>query len=155
VNWQAIGAIGELAGGILVVFSLLYLAIQLRQNTRAVRAETHQQWVLMNSAQNLLFPQLPAFAAVFLRGSADPAQLSPEERVQYDALVLNVMNTQEALFFQAQHGAIDKEFLGGREPALLAVLRNPGFRRWWERNASTMLDPRFVAYVTKLLERQG
>lgn len=153
MNWQAVGAIGELAGGVLVVFSVLYLAIQLRQNTRAVRAETHQQWVQMNSAQNLLFPQNPEFAALFVKGSRDPASLTVEEGVQFYALALNVMNTQEALFFQAEQGAIDRSFLRGRERALLAVLENPGIRSWWDRQASSMLDPRFVDYVTKLLAR--
>jgi hypothetical protein len=55
MNWQALGAIGEFVGGLLVVFSLLYLALQLRQNTRALRADTHQQWVVMNSARTRVF----------------------------------------------------------------------------------------------------
>jgi hypothetical protein len=38
VNWDAIGAIGEVVGGIAVVATLFYLALQIRQNTRMSRA---------------------------------------------------------------------------------------------------------------------
>ena len=38
MNWDAIGAIAERLGAIGVVVSLLYLATQIRQNTKSVRA---------------------------------------------------------------------------------------------------------------------
>ena len=34
MNWTAIGAIGELVGGIAVIGTLIYLATQVRQNTK-------------------------------------------------------------------------------------------------------------------------
>jgi hypothetical protein len=34
MNWEAIGAIGEVGGAIAVVATLLYLAAQIRQNKR-------------------------------------------------------------------------------------------------------------------------
>ena len=40
MNWVALGAIGEFVGAIAVVLSLAYLAAQIIQNTRAVRATT-------------------------------------------------------------------------------------------------------------------
>jgi hypothetical protein len=41
-DWNAIGAIGELAGAVGVVVSLLYLATQIRQNTRSNRIAAKQ-----------------------------------------------------------------------------------------------------------------
>ncbi len=38
MNWTALGAIGELVGGVVVVVTLIYLAVQIRQNTRATHA---------------------------------------------------------------------------------------------------------------------
>ena len=37
MNWDAAGAIGEIIGAIAVFLTLAYLAIQIRQNTNAVR----------------------------------------------------------------------------------------------------------------------
>ena len=153
MDWQVLGSIGEFVGGILVVVSLLYLGIQLRQNTRALRAETHQQWVQMNSAQNLLFPQNPEFATIYLKGCKNPEQLTQVERLQFDGLVLNVMNTLEALFFQAHQGAIDDEFLRGREPTLEGLFVIRGVADWWERNAERSLDSRFWSYASEIKAR--
>jgi len=36
MNWEAIGAIGEIVGALAVVITLVFLTIQLRQNTRSV-----------------------------------------------------------------------------------------------------------------------
>ena len=38
MNWDAVGAIGEMVGAAAVVASLLYLAVQTRSNARSLRA---------------------------------------------------------------------------------------------------------------------
>lgn len=40
MNWDAIGAQGELVGAAAVVLTLIYLSVQLRQNTRTVRVSS-------------------------------------------------------------------------------------------------------------------
>ena len=40
MNWDAIGAIAELLGAVGVIASLVYLAGQIRQNSRLVRSST-------------------------------------------------------------------------------------------------------------------
>lgn len=45
MNWAAIQAVAEAIGAIVVVASLIYLAIQVRQNTRAVRVATYDGMV--------------------------------------------------------------------------------------------------------------
>ena len=43
MNWDAIGAIGEVVGALAVFITLGYLAVQIRQNTKAVRATALEQ----------------------------------------------------------------------------------------------------------------
>ena len=38
MDWNALGAIGEIVGALAVFLTLIYLAIQIRQNTLAVQA---------------------------------------------------------------------------------------------------------------------
>jgi len=40
MNWEAIGAIGEIAGAIAVVVTLVYFAMQLRQYATGLRSAT-------------------------------------------------------------------------------------------------------------------
>lgn len=39
MNWEAIGAVGEALGSIAVLVTLIYLAIQIRQNTAQQKRE--------------------------------------------------------------------------------------------------------------------
>ena len=50
MNWDAIGAIAELLGAVGVIASLIYLATQIRQNTRSVRGATYQSLVVGQQA---------------------------------------------------------------------------------------------------------
>jgi len=36
MNWEALGAIGDLIGGVAVIATLIYLAVQIRQNTKSL-----------------------------------------------------------------------------------------------------------------------
>ncbi len=38
MNWDALGAVGEIVGAVAVVATLVYLSIQIRQNTKSERA---------------------------------------------------------------------------------------------------------------------
>ena len=40
MNWEAVGAISQIVGAVLVGITLIYLAIQLRQNTSALKSST-------------------------------------------------------------------------------------------------------------------
>jgi heme/copper-type cytochrome/quinol oxidase subunit 1 len=42
MQWEAVSAIGEIIAAIAVVVSLVYLAVQIRQNTKIVAANTFQ-----------------------------------------------------------------------------------------------------------------
>ena len=48
-----LGALGEFVGSIAVVITLIYLALQLKQNTSSVRANAYQGWVAANLDLNL------------------------------------------------------------------------------------------------------
>ena len=54
---QDLGNIGELISGIAVVISLIYLAVQIRQNTRTVRTSTYQT-VRRQTISDCRWPQL-------------------------------------------------------------------------------------------------
>ena len=45
---QLLGNYGEFIGAIAIVITLIYLAVQLRQNTTSVRASAYQEWVTSN-----------------------------------------------------------------------------------------------------------
>ena len=51
MNWEAIGAVGEVLGAVGVIATLGYLAVQIRQNTRTVKSSAYQSAVLSNKTK--------------------------------------------------------------------------------------------------------
>ena len=43
MDWEAIGAVGEVLGALAVLASLIYLARQIRQNTQMMKSTVRQQ----------------------------------------------------------------------------------------------------------------
>jgi hypothetical protein len=69
MDWSAIGAIAEIIGAAGVVVSLMYLAYQVRQNTRATKAGTRQ--ALADGVQRL---------------ASDVVEVDDIARVMFDAM---------------------------------------------------------------------
>ena len=52
MNWDAIGAIGEILGALAVVLTLGYLAIQVKQNTHSMKVAAKLERVITDSDNN-------------------------------------------------------------------------------------------------------
>ena len=60
MSWNAIGALAELFGAVGVILTLVFLAMQIRQNTRAVCASANHALNEQRTAINLRFGLDPA-----------------------------------------------------------------------------------------------
>lgn len=45
MNWDAIGALGNVVGGVGVIATLIYLSLQIRQNTKALKVSAYADFV--------------------------------------------------------------------------------------------------------------
>lgn len=142
-----LGNLGDFLGGIGVVVTLVYLATQIRQNTRVARIATLQQWVTTVGTVNTAISQSGDFSRIYRAGVEDPKSLEPHERTQFNMYLFQLFNTYESLFFQAEQGAIDQIFFEAKMETMRANLANPGVRGWWDTFATGNLDPRFRKFV--------
>ena len=46
MNWEAVGAIGEVLGALVVTVSLIYLALQVRQANLQAQGSAHADWFI-------------------------------------------------------------------------------------------------------------
>ena len=79
VNWEAIGAVGEMLGALGVIVTLIYLATQIRQNTGAVRSQTRA--TIFSGLQEELWKNME-FPDVTLNLKNGDRALTPEERIR-------------------------------------------------------------------------
>ena len=143
--------IGEFFGGIAVLGSLVYLAIQIRQNTKAVRGATLQQntdfWG--NLFLQLADQKLTLTYAVGMQGRPD---IPPINFAQFHFIARAMFLGLENQYFQYRHGILDSESYLGYERIIKGqVLAYRGFRIYWEQN-SVYYSPIFISYIDALVE---
>lgn len=144
---QDLGAIGELVGSLGAVIALIYLAIQVRQNTRGIRSSAHQHVVAANAAVTMAPAHNLEFASLLWKGATSSKRLSQETQ-----LAFNLWCFQYFTMIQATHqlfldGVVEHAVWERELQRAVGGLRVPGFREWWDAGGRTQLSPGFVALV--------
>ena len=89
---QDLGALGELVAAFATIATLLYLAVQIRQNNRNLHettsASVNQGWSSINSRLS----SDEQFAEIFIRGREDLKALDPVELERFRAFVHDILN---------------------------------------------------------------
>ncbi len=138
MNWDAIGAIAELAGALAVVITLIYLSVQMRQNSKLLSASlSSMNRDASNQITGLLSSDRVALR-VFWAGLAGRNKLEELDRQQFDALM--------SLYFEAltQNHEQDYHVFEGREQWLFA---KPGVQEWWLEYRLNYNDIEFQSYI--------
>ena len=148
-----LGNFGEFLGAIAVVLTLVYLAIQVRQNTRALKASTFQSISseLGQNVQPLL--QTPDLVPIAIKGMTEPDTLTADERLKLQMLYLAMFRRYESVYVQTELGSINREFVEGAELALLSNMNHKFGREWWEAAKPIFYKP-FVTHIESLLAVQ-
>jgi hypothetical protein len=92
LDWNAIGAIGEIVGAAAVVVTLIYLTAQIRQNNRNLEESTSSAINQSFASLNSRISSDEAFADLFVRGREDINVLNPVELERFRAFVSDVLN---------------------------------------------------------------
>jgi hypothetical protein len=135
MNWQAIGAIGEIIGGIAVIATLVYLALQLRQYSLGVNSATIQQNMIAFNELNRMLVDDPSLAEAFERGTTDPGSLSDEDSARYLWLLRSYVNLYENLYEQYRRGTCPEDFWRKNALELKDIADRPGLRLFRQQNA--------------------
>ena len=107
MNWDAIGAVGEIIGALAVVISLLYLAVQIRtQNKQARLSALHEMSKEFREATASFAHQ--GVADIFIRANEDYGSISDAESVRLVVLVTNLLRAWENAFMEYRDGDLDK-----------------------------------------------
>jgi hypothetical protein len=131
MSLEDLGNIGEFVAAIAVIVSLVYLAVQIRQNTRTVRASTYQAVLDYSSRAVELVLANPHLERVYRVGRRDPSQLTEDERPQFRMLIAQFLTVYETMFLQYRCGILDEEYWSRRLGALTNLFSQPGIREYW------------------------
>jgi hypothetical protein len=150
MSLEDLGNIGEFVAAVGVIISLIYLAVQIRQNTRTVRSASYQS--IVNTANDLghNFTRAPGFTDLWAQGAVDPGKLNEEQLVKLRAHLVGMFRFYENVFYQHQQGTIDRKMWPGWQHDMLIWFNRPGFRQMWQE-----ICQRYSAEFRRFLEEHG
>ena len=145
MNWDAIGAVADSIGAFVVVVTLIYLTIQLRQNTKAIEHSTERG--VFDDAYKWMYTLIedPEIAELYVSGMRGGEQ-STADRLRFSLL----LNT---LFVHWNHAFDSGAFDIVNNSQIEGVLSRPGGAAYWERTVagnSISLSPGFIDYVNTI-----
>lgn len=134
MNWEAIGAIGEIIGAIAVVASLVYLATQIRQSTKVARSATRQ--AIAESAQRLGQDLMDdtGMAEILVR-HINGEEISAVEKIRLQARCYRDMRHWENIHYQMSEGLISEDQWKGFRKNLRILFGIQAYCDYWEHES--------------------
>ena len=144
-------AIAEIIGAVVVVITLIYLAVGIRQNTLAIRS-SNATTVLINTQElaNLLIVDRE-LADLVLRAMKDEGELSPSEALAAYAWFFNMFKIGELAYQAFMNDELDAEYWKAQLAFYSAYWQTPGFRRYWPHRRDAFI-PKFQAAVDECMD---
>lgn len=150
MNWNAIGAIGEILGALVVVATVFYLAVQIRhardsnQIVAASRtAEASHGWA------RLLLEDVELLD-VYLRGIKNFESLQRLERARFRLLITDLLRSVEGAWRQYELGAITEDQWYGYAMSIREIIGSPGGRVAYMK-IKDIFNPGFCGAIEQII----
>lgn len=148
---EQLGNLGEFIAAIATLTTLVYLAVQIRQNTRAVRAASHHAVTDSFNHINSKIGTDPSAARIYRLGLEGLENLTEDEQFSFAFLMLGYMRIFETLFYQRDIGAAEEQLYHSEHNSLRWAFKHPGARDWWNNNEISF-SPDFRAHIEEIIK---
>ncbi len=141
--------LGNIVSGLGVIATVIYTSIQIRSNTRAVRASAFQEVVDSFASISFDIAKDKNLTDLFLRAGRDASTLNDVERTQYDFMLSSFLRRAESLYFQSESRTLLDKHWAGIRASIEWVMSSPGARTRW-REIHKRFNPEFAAFIDEL-----
>jgi hypothetical protein len=150
MNWDAIGAIGEVVGAVGVIVSLLYLALQIRQNSNVVRSATRQAISTTQVELGFRIAESSDLRASMAKlwGLGDPPTAAQDTEIRNLFLYRTFWRAYENQCHQFREGTFDADMWSGYREALRGMFILGDSRQVWEQSRAAF-SPDFARFVDR------
>ncbi len=149
-----LGAVGELVGGVAVIATLIYLALQVRQGNKESRRESYRTWV--SELNRVWFEPMrdPDYMELLQQAALDWDSLSLREQGTVNAVYAPTLLLLQEVFVQREEGATNAYLRHQADAVTASILQMPGPAKWWAMNGA-FFAPEFFAHTDRLLAADG
>jgi hypothetical protein len=131
VTLNELGSLGEFTSGLAVVVTLIYLALQIRHNTRAVRSSMHQDMVESTLRIAESVSDNPDVGRIVLKADEDYDNLTKVEQIRFEAYAERVFGNFESVFYSYRNSMVEQDLWESWESSYLTDISRASMRRFW------------------------
>jgi hypothetical protein len=146
-------SMAEVIGAIAIVISLIYVGVQVTDNTSAIRSTaandatvTLQNWYLEIGSNRQA-------SDVWFDAMTSEVPVATHDEFQFMMLMHSAMMGMQNFYLLSQEGTIDVEFREATTRAIVAVKDLPGMDRYW-RQRKVFFHSGFAEHVERLLAQE-
>ena len=145
-----LGALGEFVGSIAVIATLIYLALQIRQNTSQQKRE---ETVSIQHGQNKVVAQMqdPSVVRAYARAADGDTPASIADRARAIIWVIQYLNHFQIVFDLHNDGSLDDERYDLWESFAISMVASKGIRAWWDNELGKLA---FMPTVRNLIDQK-
>jgi hypothetical protein len=147
-----------LVANLSVVVGIAILAIELRQNTQAIQAQTRDAITDKQMELSSWFATSPELAAVWAKANTEGmASLTPQEFWMVTFARQGIFREWENSYYQYEQGLFTPEDFASRRERWVRNMSAPLYHDWWE-GARDQYSPGFRAEIDSIvaeLDRGG
>ena len=153
MNWEAIGAAGELFGALAVVLTLGYLAAQVKQNSQGMKV----------AAKIDIEKSFGEYTDLLLRDSAllelqskgmKGEELGEIEDAKFSLLMQKATRSFSSMYYQYQTQGLSEDQWHESHRLIRWFTLAPGYRSWWKQNEKNY-RAEFRNYLNKYFDSEG
>jgi hypothetical protein len=144
---QDLGAIGELVGAAAVVVTLVYLARQIRENSRQVRVSSITSInQLINEGFDPIYNS-QAYSEIWFRGLESRELLDDFQRNLFDFFMARLMNSFCTALVQYQNDTLDETDFQRYVGVYRGIVASEGGRQWLQEIGRDMVGEEAAALL--------
>lgn len=152
LNWEAVGAIAEGLGAIAVIMSVLYLAVQIRSQTREARLTATRELASEYLDRTEYIIRDKALTELHRVGVHDYMALPEDDRMRVSLMWLNLLRVMEQQYLHNHHASIDNRYSSSILRGQSELMAFPGIQTWWEFSRDGF-DDEFRLHIDMLIKQ--
>jgi hypothetical protein len=151
VTLEQASDLSQIIGAISVVASLVFVGLQIRQNTRSQRVVAVNSLTAAAVAINVPGMESPSFGEALSQAMQDWTKATREQRIVAHYFLFSFFKLAESAWYQRQVHALDAAQWAGWERLLLAFYHCEGVKGGWWRHRGDVYSPEFQGYLASTL----
>ena len=143
--------VAEIVAAALVIVSLIYVGLQVRQNTLAIKSQTIGSSIQLSQTE-LLWMGSKEMAQLFQKSINAPETLTKDDIHQLNAWNISFLNGRSSDYQQYKLGTLTEERWKVNEPAIKYVLSGEWHRNWLKVGGRHFFEDEFIDWVESVLD---